>query len=141
MFESDGWLDWEPDPERAAREAAPGLEPYASMTRAQILNLMAEAKGGREWEFLQEFFLNTCRPEELAVGTEEFIKAQYGEVFGFEELCLLECAIEPAIRRRVASQCRGRRPAGNTAEETAYPYAYPEPVVPADPIPVGDQSA
>src|SRR4051794_6807526 len=30
MFESDCWLDWDPDPERAAREADPNLEPYAS---------------------------------------------------------------------------------------------------------------
>ena len=74
MFESDCWLDWDPDPERAAREADPTLEPFASMSKPQILDLMAHAKGGSEWEFLQEFFLNKCTPEELAVGTEEFIK-------------------------------------------------------------------
>ena len=102
MFESDSWLDWEPDPERAAREAVPTLEPYASLTRRQILDLMAEAKGGREWEFLQEYFLNTFQPDELAVGTEAFIKAQFGGVFGFEELCYLEGVIELAIRRRIA---------------------------------------
>ena len=74
MFESDCWLDWDPDPERAARDAEPTLEPYASMSRSQILDLMTKAKGGREWEFLQEFFLNRCTAEELVVGTEEFIQ-------------------------------------------------------------------
>jgi len=137
MFESDCWLDWEPDPERAAREADPTLEPYASMTRKQILVLMADAKGGREWEFLQEFFLNKCQPDELAVGTEEFIKVQYGEVFGFEELCSLEGAIELALRRRAAAPARG---SGDPSGGAQYPFPYPDRIDPATSVTVGDPS-
>lgn len=140
MFESDGWLDWEPDPERAAREADPCLEPYASMTRPEILALMAEAKGGREWEFLQEYFLNTCRPEELAVGADEFMQTQYAGVFGFEELCYLEIAIEPAIRRRLLSGARGEPAGGADADDARYPFPYPDRMATVNPVPVRDQA-
>lgn len=137
MFESDSWLDWEPDPERAAREAHPSLEPYASLTRRQILDLMVEAKGGREWEFLQEYFLNTFTPDELAVKTEDFIKTQFGGAFGFEELCYLEGVIESAIRRRIALRESVQGPA-EKAVEKPYPYSDPDRMTPATPVSVGD---
>ena len=134
MFESDCWLDWDPDPERAARDAEPTLEPYASMSRSQILDLMTKAKGGREWEFLQEFFLNRCTAEELVVGTEEFIQKQYG-VFGFEEICFLEEAIELALRHRRSQGADGFGPV-----EGRLPFVLPERFNPVGPVSVWDKS-
>ena len=122
MFESDCWLDWDPDPELAAREADPALEPYASMSKEQVLDLMAHAKGGHEWEFLQAYFLSKCTAEELGVGTEEFIRAQYG-VFGFEELCFLEGAIELALQHRNRPNAEGRGPELE-ADKGRYPFPY-----------------
>src|SRR5207248_250498 len=65
MFGSDSWSNWDPDPGRAFREHDPALEPYASMSRDEILKVMLDARGGREWEFLREFLLDKCSPEEL----------------------------------------------------------------------------
>ncbi len=140
MFESDGWFDWEPDPHRAAGDADPSLQPYASMTRAEILALMAEAKGGREWEFLQEYFLNTCGPDELAVGTDAFIQTHYSDVFGFEEACYLEGAIELAIQRRLAPSGSSRTPAEKSAE-TPFSYSGPSEVSKAARASVEDPAA
>ena len=36
MFENDSWSQWQPDAERAFREHDPRLEPFASMSRAEI---------------------------------------------------------------------------------------------------------
>jgi hypothetical protein len=65
MFEHDSWSQWNPDPERAFREHDPTLEPYASMTRDEILATMREARGGQQWEFLREFLLDKCSEAEL----------------------------------------------------------------------------
>ena len=101
VFDDDGWLDWEPDPDRASREAIPKLEPFASMTKRQLLARMLEAKGGREWEFLQEYFLDRCSDEERAVSPAEFIRTQY-RMFRPEERCFLadSVALALALRRR-----------------------------------------
>ena len=65
MFVNDSWFDWQPDPDRAYQEHDPRREPYASMSRAEILSCMRDAKGGREWEFFREFLIDKCSPEEL----------------------------------------------------------------------------
>lgn len=132
MFESDCWLDWDPDPERAVADADASRESFASLSKSQILDLMAHAKGGREWEFLQEFFLDVCTPEELAVGTEEFIKSQYG-VFGFEELCFLEGAIELALQRRLSLIEARPRPSSEGVQAYPLPPAGPPASVPIAP--------
>jgi hypothetical protein len=107
MFESDCWLDWEPDPERACRDADPALEPYASLSKQELLGLMLSARGGREWEFLQEYFLDRCSAEELAVAPAEFIARQFA-AFEPDELCFLGEAIERALRRRTGPSAPGR---------------------------------
>jgi hypothetical protein len=100
MFESDNWLDWEPDAERASREAYAGLQPYASMSKRQIFDLMLRAKGGREWEFLQEYFLNRCSQAEISMPPLEFIRSQYRGFRGEERLFLVE-SVTLALRRRI----------------------------------------
>jgi hypothetical protein len=65
MFEYDSWSNWSPDPRRAFDEHDPALEPYASMTREEVFEAMRDARGGLEWEFLLEFALDKCSPEEL----------------------------------------------------------------------------
>jgi hypothetical protein len=65
MFEYDSWSNWFPDPRRAFDEHDPALEPYASMSREQVFEAMRDARGGLEWEFLLEFVLDKCAPEEL----------------------------------------------------------------------------
>jgi hypothetical protein len=64
LFPGDGWSHWQGDPERAFREHNPALEPYASMSRDEIVAAMLAARGGREWEFLREFLLDKCSEEE-----------------------------------------------------------------------------
>jgi hypothetical protein len=56
----DSWSNWEPDPEQAFREHNAMLEPYALMSREEILERMQDARGGKEWEFLTEFLLDKC---------------------------------------------------------------------------------
>lgn len=138
MFESDCWLDWDPDPERAARDADPKLEPYASMSKAQVLELMTLAKGGREWEFLQEYFLNKCTAAELAVGAEEFIKTHYS-AFGFEELCILEDAIGLALRRRANLDATTDRP-GAGSNAGGYSFTITDRFTPITPVPIADKA-
>jgi hypothetical protein len=65
MFEYDSWSNWSPDPRRAFEEHDSALEPYASMTREEVFEAMRDARGGLEWEFLLEFALDKCSPEEL----------------------------------------------------------------------------
>jgi hypothetical protein len=65
MFERDSWSNWCPDPRRAFGEHDPALEPYASMSRDEVFEAMRGARGGHEWEFLLEFVLDKCAPEEL----------------------------------------------------------------------------
>jgi hypothetical protein len=65
MFKNDGWAQWQPDPETAFREHQSELQPYASMSREEILAAMLNAKGGQEWEFLREYLLDKCSEEEL----------------------------------------------------------------------------
>ncbi len=115
MFEFDGWLDWEPDPDRPARDAALAHDPYVALNKPQRLEKMANARGGREWEFLQELFLNQCTAEEISVGIDEFIKNQYA-VFSFEELCFLEGAIDLALQRRNRLRVNGSVPNVGTTE-------------------------
>src|SRR5512135_1764644 len=59
-WDGDSWSNWDPDPERAFREHDPTLEPYASMSKEELLECMRNAHGGREWEFLREFLLDKC---------------------------------------------------------------------------------
>jgi hypothetical protein len=59
-IEGDSWSNWEPDPERSFREHNAALEPYALMSREEILECMRDARGGKEWEFLTEFLLDKC---------------------------------------------------------------------------------
>jgi hypothetical protein len=65
MFEGDSWSNWQPDPRRAYREHDCALEPYASMFRDELLEAMRDARGGLQWEFLREFALDKCAPDEL----------------------------------------------------------------------------
>jgi hypothetical protein len=65
VFDGDSWSNWLPDPARASREHDPAREPFASMSRDDILEAMLDARGGREWEFLREFLLDRCSPDEL----------------------------------------------------------------------------
>jgi hypothetical protein len=81
MFKNDGWAQWDPDPERAFQEHDPTLEPYASMSRGEILDALKEARGGREWEFLREFLLDRLTPEELEY---ERFRALLTDSGGFE---------------------------------------------------------
>ena len=79
------WFDWQPDPERAFREHDPALEPYATMSKEQLLEAMLDARGPQEWEFLQEFYLDSCAAAELAVDRTRFLREQFGaldEVLG-----------------------------------------------------------
>jgi len=88
MFVSDSWSDWQPDPERAFREHDPAREPYASMSRDEILTHMRNAKGGREWEFLREFLVDKCTQEELVY--DRFISILRDDgALGSEELSYL----------------------------------------------------
>lgn len=100
-FGGDSWLDWEPDPRRASRDAVPGLEPYASLTKRELVDLMSRAEGGREWEFLQQYYLDLCREEELGQGPREFIRTQYGPLTR-DEMLFLEDAVGLALRHRRA---------------------------------------
>jgi hypothetical protein len=64
VFQDDSWSNWQPDPVRAFREHDPTLEPYASMSKDEILARMLIARGGREFEALREFLLDKCSDEE-----------------------------------------------------------------------------
>jgi hypothetical protein len=64
VFANDSWFHWHPDPERAFREHDPGLVPYAAMSRHDILTCMRAARGGREFEFYQEFLIDRCTDDE-----------------------------------------------------------------------------
>jgi hypothetical protein len=77
-FASASWFNWEPDPEQTFREHDPTLEPYASMTKQQLLEMMLDATSGREWGFLQEFYLDKCSEAELAVARSIFLREQFG---------------------------------------------------------------
>src|SRR6185437_4504414 len=39
-FAGDSWSNWEPDPQRAFRENDPSLEPYALMSREEVIQAM-----------------------------------------------------------------------------------------------------
>jgi hypothetical protein len=77
-MERVSWFDWKPDPERTFREHDPKLEPYTSMTKAQLLDAMMHARSGPEWDFLQEFYLDKCTEEELSVDRITFLRQQFG---------------------------------------------------------------
>jgi hypothetical protein len=79
-FVNDSWSDWLPSPPRASREHDPALEPYASMSREQILDAMLDARGGREWEFFREYFLDRCSPDELDCDRLMALLRAYGEL-------------------------------------------------------------
>jgi hypothetical protein len=86
-MEPVSWFDWRPDPERTYREHDPKLEPYTSMTKAQLLEAMMRARSGPEWDVLQEFYIDKCTEEELAVDRITFLRQQFGpqgeELFWF----------------------------------------------------------
>jgi hypothetical protein len=88
-FEGDSWSNWEPDPERAFREHNAALEPYALMTREEILDCMRNARGGKEWEFLWEFFLDKCVHADRGLERTAVILTSYLEL-GLQELCFVE---------------------------------------------------
>jgi hypothetical protein len=77
-FASASWFHWEPDPDRTFREHDAMLEPYASMTKEQLLERMLDARSGPEWDFLQEFYLDKCSEAELAVPRSVFLREQFG---------------------------------------------------------------
>jgi hypothetical protein len=64
-FDGDSWFEWDPDPARAFADHDPTRDPYASMSREQLLAAMRDAHGGRQWEFLREFLLDRCAADEL----------------------------------------------------------------------------
>jgi hypothetical protein len=65
MFACDSWSNWLRNPWRAFEDHDPALEPYASMSRDEVFEAMRDARGGQEWEFLLEFALDKCAPDEL----------------------------------------------------------------------------
>jgi hypothetical protein len=98
----DSWSNWDPDPERAFREHDPAREPFASMSRAEILERMRHAKGGREWEFLREFLLDHCTEEERNSDTFlAILKTSMG--LDHEEFCLFSEVAGLATRVRPGS--------------------------------------
>ena len=106
MFANDSWMDWQPDPEHAFREHEPTREPYASMSRDEILSCMRNAKGGKEWEFLREFLIDKCAQEELHYDRFMSILVDEG---AWEARNYASWATRPA-RRRVSSPPDGARP-------------------------------
>jgi hypothetical protein len=99
LIEGDSWSNWAPDPERAFSEHDPTLEPYASMSKEELLERMRDAKGGREWEFLREFLLDKCTEDELR--WEKFLSMlRVFSEFGDDEFCFLSEAAGPATRLR-----------------------------------------
>src|SRR4051794_11392082 len=88
MFDDDNWSNWLPDPGRAFREHDPDREPYASMSRDEILEALLDARGGREWEFLREFLLDRCSEQELHYDRFMALLRVHGEL-GLDEFCYL----------------------------------------------------
>jgi hypothetical protein len=77
-FHGVSWFDWAPDPSRTFHNHDPQREPFASMTKEQLLKAMLDARSGAEWDFLQEYFLDKCSQAELAVPRETFLHEQFG---------------------------------------------------------------
>jgi hypothetical protein len=90
-IEGDSWSNWEPDPERSFREHNAALEPYALMSREEILECMRDARGGKEWEFLTEFLLDKCGYNERRWERVTTLLTSYLE-FGRAELWFAETA-------------------------------------------------
>jgi hypothetical protein len=88
VFANDSWSDWHPDPERALREHDRERVPYAWMSRHHILACMRVAKGGREWEFYQEYLIDRCTPAERDYDHFVAILLEHG-VVGREDLFYL----------------------------------------------------
>ena len=103
MFANDSWIEWVPDPERASREHDPTREPFASMSRDEILACMREARGGREWEFLREFLIDKCTQEERNYHRFMAILEEQGGL-GREELDFLGEDAVMATRLLLASR-------------------------------------
>jgi hypothetical protein len=103
MFECDSWSNWYPDPERAFGEHDPALEPFASMSRDEVFEAMRDAQGGHEWEFLLEFVLDKCAPEELLYDTFLTLLRTHSEP-EFDEFCCLSEAAGMATRVIVAPE-------------------------------------
>jgi hypothetical protein len=95
----DSWSNWDPNPERAFREHNPTLEPYASMSKEEVLEQLRNATGGREWEFLREFLLDKCTTDELQWDRFLSMLRVYSEI-GFAEFCLLSDVAGLATRLR-----------------------------------------
>ena len=98
-WDGDSWSNWDPDPERAFREHDPTLEPFASMSKEELLECMRDAHGGREWEFLREFLLDKCAEDEFEVARFLSTLQVYTEL-GYEEFCLISEAAGQATRLR-----------------------------------------
>jgi hypothetical protein len=90
-IEGDSWSNWEPDPERAFREHNATLEPYALMSREEILERMQDARGGKEWEFLTEFLLDKFPCDEQQWERIATLLASYLE-FGRHDVAYAEAA-------------------------------------------------
>jgi hypothetical protein len=95
----DSWSNWDPDPERAFREHDSHLEPYASMSKEELLERMRNATGGREWEFLREFLLDKCTNEELQLDKFLRMVRVYSEL-GSAEFCIFSEVAGVATRLR-----------------------------------------
>lgn len=99
LADGDSWSNWGPDPVRAFREHDPTVEPYASMSKEEILKCMWNARGGKEWEYLREFLLDKCTEDELYL--DSFIGTLEAQMeCGYEEFCLLSEMAGPATRLR-----------------------------------------
>jgi hypothetical protein len=109
MSVNDSWSRWKPDAERAFREHDPLREPYASMSRAEILARMRQARGGREWESLREFLIDKCTKEELEYDRFLALLAQEGGLRR-EELCFLSEVAGMATRLIPSPGRPGTRP-------------------------------
>src|SRR3954447_26911811 len=97
MFDGDSWSNWLPAPLLACREPAPAREPFASMSRDDLLEAMLDAHGGREWEFLREFLLDRCSPDELRYDRFMALLRVHGEM-GRDEFCYLSEVAGKATR-------------------------------------------
>ncbi len=105
-IESDSWSNWQPDPQRVFREHDPALEPFASMSKAEILEAMFDARGGQEWELLREFLLDKCDEEERQY--DRFTALLRGLNGERDEFCYLNEVAGPATRLVVSASINSR---------------------------------
>jgi hypothetical protein len=106
-IEGDSWSNWAPDPEGAFREHNATLEPYALMSREEILERMRDARGGKELEFLTEFLLDKCAHNERRWERITTLLTSYLE-FGRQELWFVEAAAQATRLTAPESDAPGR---------------------------------